>query len=327
MNLLDFAIEIGLEPKRASATHGGEYSSACPACGGVDRFRIWPNQQAKNCTGTYWCRKCGTRGDAIQFCKDFIGLGFRDASQKVGATISKLPYLRPVERQFVAPTLTPPSEKWSARSKDFVIWAHEQIWRFPDVIEQLKKRGIPPYGIKNYRIGYCDRNLWVNPLEFGIESDKKLLFPEGIVIPSIEPSGLVIRVKIRRKDRLPKYWVIRGGMNGLNIMGDMHRPVMTIVESELDAYALYYNCGDLLFAVAIGSNTKTPDNVTDYWAKRRKLLICHDNDEGGNTMSEKWQKLYPHAKSCPVPIEYGKDIGEAVEKGLDLNKWITSILN
>jgi len=33
-----------------------EYSSACPECGGTDRFCFWPD------TGNYWCRQCGAKG-------------------------------------------------------------------------------------------------------------------------------------------------------------------------------------------------------------------------------------------------------------------------
>ena len=37
-------------------------------------------------------------------------------------------------------------------------------------------------------------------------------------------------------------------------------------------------------------------------------------------MLEKWKKFYPHAFGYPTPI--GKDIGEAIEKGLDIRNWI-----
>lgn len=39
--------------KKKTAT---EYSSACPACGGEDRFLFWPNE------GNYLCRKCELKG-------------------------------------------------------------------------------------------------------------------------------------------------------------------------------------------------------------------------------------------------------------------------
>jgi len=36
-----------------------EYSSACPICGGDDRFRYWPD------VGNFWCRQCDLRGFVI----------------------------------------------------------------------------------------------------------------------------------------------------------------------------------------------------------------------------------------------------------------------
>lgn len=331
MKLIELAQQIDLQPKRTSSTNGGEYASSCPACGGRDRFRIWPNQQAKNCTGTYWCRQCDKKGDAIQFCMDFLGLPFQDACNKVGAEVKKPSYLPSVERSFNPPSLMPPKEKWSQRALDFVLWASDAIARFPMVLRSLEERGLSSEAVTKYRIGYCDRDLWVNPSEFGIDSEKKIWLPEGVVIPTMEPSGKIVRLKIRRtkwnpSDEFPKYWAVKGSMNGLNIVGDVRKPVMAVVESELDALALHSACSDLLFVIAVGSNTKNPDNVVDYWAKRRRLLIIHDNDSGGLAMNEKWKKLYPHAESFPIPIEKGKDIGEAISSGFKLREWIDGVI-
>lgn len=327
MDLIELAKQIGLEPKRIASTKGGEYSSICPDCGGSDRFRIWPNQQTKNCVGTYWCRKCDKKGDSIQFCIDFLGMTFKDAVVKVGASIQTRLHLPQVERSYAAPCLESPNEKWSQKALDFVLWASRKICVYQDIIQRLERRGLPKEAVEHYKIGYSNKDFWIDPSAFGIESDKKIFLPEGIVIPSIEPSGQVVRLKIRRTkwkegDEWPKYWAVRGSMNGLNIVGDVRKPIMVVVESELDAYALHFSSKDLLFAVSVGSNTKNPDNVVDYWAKRRRLLICHDNDEGGLVMNEKWKKLYPHSESWPIPVEFGKDVGEAIGNGLDLSRWI-----
>jgi len=114
-------------------------------------------------------------------------------------------------------------------------------------------------------------------------------------------------------------------MNGLNIIGNTKHSTMIVVESELDAYAIEHIMSDIAFTVAVGSNSKTPDNVTNYQAKRvKKLLICHDNDEAGKKMFIKWSKLYPHAQSCPTPI--GKDIGEAIQQGFNIKDWLLEII-
>jgi len=45
MILIQLAQEIGLQPKWAANTGGDEYKSACPTCGGKDRFVLHPKKQ------------------------------------------------------------------------------------------------------------------------------------------------------------------------------------------------------------------------------------------------------------------------------------------
>jgi hypothetical protein len=53
--------QIEALPNYRKRTVNGEYSSACPVCGGdpardTDRFRFWPEK------GNFWCGKCGLEG-------------------------------------------------------------------------------------------------------------------------------------------------------------------------------------------------------------------------------------------------------------------------
>lgn len=91
-------------------------------------------------------------------------------------------------------------------------------------------------------------------------------------------------------------------------------------QSELDAYALHFAVSDYAFIVAVGSNSKNPDNIVHFLAQKKAILICHDNDEAGHLMLKKWQRLYPHAQSYPAPL--GKDLGESVEQGLRIRPWL-----
>ena len=114
-------------------------------------------------------------------------------------------------------------------------------------------------------------------------------------------------------------------MNGLTILGSSKHNTMIVVESELDAFATNFVTHDFACVVAVGSNIKNPDNVTDYIAKKVKhVLICHDNDEAGRKMLTKWQRLYSHEQPYPTPI--GKDIGEAIQQGLNIREWLQSII-
>lgn len=81
MNILDLTRELGLQPQRVAATGNGEYKVSCPNCkAGVDRFCIWPNEGNG---GRYWCRVCDCKGDAIQFCRAFLGLSYAEACKKL----------------------------------------------------------------------------------------------------------------------------------------------------------------------------------------------------------------------------------------------------
>lgn len=334
--LIDFTKEIGLEPKKVASTGGGEYHCSCPSCGGTDRFFIQPNFVMKNCIGRYACRQCGCKGDAIQFCRDFLGLDWKEATARCNSNITFSERPKFHFEKLRSQAIQAPSTQWQQRARSFIEWAHSQIKGKSDILGWLSGRGLPGEAVDEYLIGYSENSsskygdFRIPISEFGLtdqgRSSKPVWMPRGIVIPTIEPSGAVVRIKIRRSDwtpddKFPKYVVIRGSMQGLNLVGDRSHKVMIVVESELDAYSLHHAVKDFAFTVAVGSNTKNPDLFTDYLAKMKKfLLICYDNDEAGRLMWDKWKTLYPHAKAHLT--SGGKDVGEAVQSDVDLRKWL-----
>ncbi len=66
----------GFQLKKKTAD---EYSSACPFCGGTDRFCIWPDKNRAHCI-----RGCDWKGDDIQLLRDLDGLSFKEAAGAVG---------------------------------------------------------------------------------------------------------------------------------------------------------------------------------------------------------------------------------------------------
>ena len=81
--LIELIQSAGINAKKTSSTKGGEFHSACPDCGGRDRFTIWPE------IGRYWCRQCKKSGNAIQFCRDFMGMSFQEACLRVESKMIK----------------------------------------------------------------------------------------------------------------------------------------------------------------------------------------------------------------------------------------------
>ena len=72
--LIELTRQDGVNLTKAATSNGGEFAGACPACGGVDRFRVWPEEKG----GRFWCRQCGKKGDAIQYLRDFRGMSFAE---------------------------------------------------------------------------------------------------------------------------------------------------------------------------------------------------------------------------------------------------------
>ncbi len=334
MNLIELAQQAGLNPKWVASTAGGEYHSSCPRCGGKDRFYVQPNRQMSNCIGFYSCRQCGSTGDAIEFARQFLNYTFQEAVQTLNATISERPPSQLIYKSCTTRpvTLKQPCTQWVEKATNFTNQAHKNLLDRDDVLAYLSKRGLPLDAILRYKIGWITDNKFFPRTSWGLDqlsqnSKSHLWLPRGLLIPSIESSGQVMRLKIRRYDwkdgdELPKYIAISGSMNGLTIVGSSKQLIVVVVESELDAYAINHAVGDFVCTVGVGSNIKNPDNVTDRLAINAKLLlICHDNDHAGKKMLDKWCKLYPHAEGSPTPI--GKDIGEAIEQGLDIRQWIS----
>lgn len=319
MNVLDLAEALNLSPKKSASTNGGEYKSMCPKCQeGIDRFCIWPNQGK---TGRYWCRVCETHGDGIQFCRDFLGMSFQNAYQKLNFTPSvfNMPLIK---RKAVVPNITiPVTSLWKQAAKQFIASSHKKLIAQPEVIEYLLQRGFMLDTIQRFSLGWNPENLFDQRERWGLPQEiKENGFPKrqwlhkGIVIPTYvnnEP----MKIKIRRsawtkEDSLPKYVEISGSCQSLSIYGDKSKPII-IIESELDAMLIQQEAGHLVCSIALGGVSKKPDAVTHKWLKQAPLvLLSLDFDETGKKKYAFWMKLYSNLRPWPSP--YAKSPGDAI---------------
>jgi hypothetical protein len=104
---------------------GKEFAGACPWCGGTDRFHYFPDSDR------YWCidkgrSGCGRKGDAIQFLRDYHGLSFHDARDRV--------------RGNRAPEASPLS--FARQSLSYVVEAEYRTWKteqWLDKNEQIRE--------------------------------------------------------------------------------------------------------------------------------------------------------------------------------------------
>ena len=301
MNILDLALEAGLNLKRASSSKGGVYRSPCPSCGGNDRFHIWPEQ------GRFWCRKCDVDGDTIQFCRDFMGMTFQEAKERVGEIDRSSPSCSMAIRSGFGQVYDP-SATWIEKAEEFVESCHQRLLLEPAIIEELRaKRGLTLETIRMHRLGWNPIDRFYHRPEWGVEEKegkkgKKMCLPKGFVIPSYDVLGSasLCKIKIRRADwedgdKWEKYHEVEGGSKILALYGFLNNQVAMLVESEFDAMLVNQETQGFCICVALGGAGKRPDAVTADWLKSRKLVLYSlDFDRAGDIEYGYWASSFPN---------------------------------
>ena len=344
-NLVDLFTEYGFKVEKKTAA---EWAAPCPACGGKDRCSVWPDEADGR--GYYWCRQCDAKGDGIQFLRDFAGMSYQDACQRIGVTPATnlrpptLPQRRQADRFEAGDGSATASGidagVWAKRAGDFVAWAADQLQKSPEQLAWLEERGISAEAAAEYRLGYnpgekgknCiirPRSVWGLPPVMKDGKAKKFWLPRGIVIPQIE-SGEVKRIRIRRLDAdraefrpEHKYHVVEGsGMEMLWLQCRTDSKVTVVVESELDAYMLHAQAGDMVScASSMTSNVrKMSQDLLERFGEQLCILVALDSDKAGANGWPRWHESFARAKRWPVPA--GKDPGEAFSLGENLRVWL-----
>lgn len=337
MAILSILEDAGYQIRLQNSENSDEtvYSSACPFCQeGVDRFIIWPYSLSKRCSGRFWCRRCRKSGDAIDL---LMQLRSDVSNESEAKSLFYQAYGQVEKRQVFTPQhtqkITSPPELWQEKLSQFVENAHEKIWKETAILQKLLKRGISTDTVKRFKIGINSCRTKYKAKDLGYDNgqeNRDITIFAGIVLPTFEPNGKLIRIKVRRldwkpSDKLGKYLAVSGSMGGLNLIGYRKAPHVIVVESELDAFAIQGALQDKALVVAVGSNTKNPDLATDFLIKKKdKLIVIYDNDDAGKVMLDKWKGLYKKTRGVTSPV--GKDIGEAFEQGYDIKSWLEELL-
>ena len=332
MNLLNLIEADGSTMKRLAGTNGGEFAGACPWCGGVDRFRVWPEQK----DGRYWCRGCGKHGDAIQYLRDKRGLSFQDACRFLG----REPGARHGSARHPAPAIwepkdaTAPAEVWQERARTFLDQATAALWgpKGAPMRTWLKdKKGLQDATIREASLGYNPADIYAPRQAWGLApalkedgTERRQWLPGGLVVPLVI-NGAVQRLRVRRDvpGDGPRYVIVSGSGTGPLSLGLEVANTLLVTESELDAPLLYQEAGDLTGVVAMGSAQARPDTRTHEALKGAELvLVSLDSDEAGAKASWRfWPGTYG-GKVKRWPVVKGKDPSEARLNGLDLRTWV-----
>jgi hypothetical protein len=336
LDLLQLLSQDGFSFAWAAATNSGEYKGPCPFCGGDDRLCVWPNLGNG---GRYWCRQCEKHGDAIQYLRDFKDMSFRDGCSQLSISplLSFSKSHRKSSTAWAPKKVKLPNSKWQESAQNYLDEAEKLLWREQNkhIRQWLHERGLKDETIRTARLGWHPQDSWEKRQLWGLNEKiqngerKKLWLPGGLIIPYLF-NDEILRLRVRRfgnADRWGRYIVVSGSSTipmqfpGIN-------SVFLVVESELDGLLISQDVSELTCVIALGSSQIRPDYELDQILKKASLLvIALDSDPTGATQTCRWWlKNYYNAVWWPIPLQYGKDPGEAFQKGFNLKDWVKAAL-
>jgi DNA primase len=338
VQILELLARHKIEARKAAGTHGGEFSSPCPGCGGNDRFRVWPEQNEGR--GSWWCRGCGKGGDAIQFLVEFEKMGFQDACRELEVELPERKFKRPAAPpQPAKPAFAPepsgilPPAAWLEKAEALVAWAHAQLLENSSQLAWLAARGIGEASVKKFRLGwnpgqsgkdlFRPRESWGLPPEYRADGKRKTLWlPIGLVIPMLDRRLRPVRIRIRRPDGEPRYYVISGSCMDCMLIDPIAR-ALVVVESELDGILVAQEAAGVAGAVALGNSSRKPDrDAFEALQGAPVVLNALDYDAAGAKASAWWRDTFSRMVRWPVPK--GKDPSEAHQAGANLRAWVVA---
>ena len=286
----------------------------------------------------------------IQFCRDFMGMGYLEACDVVGelpkmidSGLTKL--AGNGKKRWTPKHFSPlPSDAWADNGDWMVDCAHDFLLHRAEGgpgKRFLGKRGVHPLTAEKYRLGWWPETTQESRRDWGLKPDTNksnpdsLWLPRGLVVSnvSIDKKGnpQLSRITIRRtkKDSAefgPRYYMLPGSSTQPMVLGDETVRAWVIVESELDAILLAQELEgiDEVGVIALRSVTTRPDSYThELLGKADLILIALDSDVAGKKQTWTWWvEQYRKARPWPIPEKYGKDPGEAKMSGLNLRSWV-----
>ena len=300
------------------------------------------------------CFGCGLVGDAIDFVMRIESIKFVDACILIaGKHNIDVPKTKRAFRtkgldfiddngQVEYRNIKQSKKEWEEKAHAFIGFAHHQLYSNTKKMEYLNKRWINEKIIRKYKIGYNPKTYYRKGPLWGLDEDKRIWLPEGIVIPLLEKK--YCRIRIRRDfDEMNKkqkndnrYIVISGSSMKSFIVKKPETRAVFLFESELDAIAFAENMS--ITAISFGGNTIRPcKSAIDLIMKSKCLIVAYDNDDGGKIGYTKIRGLLRNHYTGRIvyhPTPGYKDFGDAVAecfdlitgKGFDVTEWTKKVL-
>jgi len=331
-------VSLAGKPSRVWRTGEVEYHSNCPWCGGYNRFAFWSSGRYSCFIRASGCGRCGR--DLIDFLREYEGLSFREACDKLGLDPGD-GYTRLIGHR-VTTEEAPPPKAWQERAAAVIYLAQRYLWspRGQHALDYLRHRGFTDDTIHTAALGYIpqlDDGRWYQDaaenwgFSRGDDPQDGVWLPEGILIPWYA-DGDIWKLHIRRlrglKEGNAKYVQVKGSRVGLYNVDTIRLNVpLVICEGEFDALAGQQACSDIVTWVATGATTEAR---RDRWLARMAMapfvLVAYDEDapdRNGKCAGEEaalyWERVLPHAVRW---LPWTHDLNEMVQQGHDLRTWV-----
>jgi hypothetical protein len=322
--------------------HAGDRSSKA--------FAIFDNGNKWKCHSA--CPADANSGDVFSFYMAWKGVDFKTAVAEIAERANMMPSVLSTmaAKPALPPAPTAPRPAWRERAAQFIAWAENNLVNHCGAREYLEKeRGLSPETWRAFRIGYNPENLYDDPGRWGLE-DKKIWLPRGIVIPGFfqaQPSYIKVRRPLPghalgkyigawdQRDGLPeiKFGGPRGGVACLyRLEFPDCRPVLILVEGELDAMLLWEYCPYLCDIGTLGGAGAQLDALdlsllTRYLA----VLVVHDDDQAGEKGREYVAKLHTKFGRIQSIQPPAHDLTDFWKSGGDVRGWlaghVSTVLN
>lgn len=301
---------------------GNELHTACFVCGGTDRFIITPSENRA------WCRRCNWRGDEISLVMALHNVGYKEACERLGKTP------RPPQQTAQRPTRpTMTASKPRTQTHDVTAWracAQRLLDRANDVFHDEDADGVATRWLASRGLDTIRAVCGYIPVSFNSNwGGLEVHIPSGFLLAWYDhPDANPYKLNIRRLDPKPnetKYHMVKGSENGLyNAHLIPLKPIVVLVEGELDALSIMQGTCGHVYAVATGSTTGGRlQKYIAMLATRKTVLVAFDADEPGEQASRYWLDLLPNGKRL-VPLAH--DPNDMLKQGMDFMQWIRSAL-
>ena len=259
-----------------------------------------------------WWAQGGEVGDGIQYLQQYCGFDF---------TLAVNTLADPPDRQQNSAYQSEEqnkeeqwtSNKWQDKSEKLIRFARSSLFEYAGkkrLNYLINERGLNTDTIKKHRLGWLPA---------------KDHMPSKILIPCYNTKGKLFRIRFRiEQSGQERYRISKGSNPYLPFpLGISSGKPVAMVESELDAILLYQETGKQIGVLALGSAAikLTPTMFRFLNEKVPVVLICMDNDQAGKDTTKRLKSDLKNAIDWPVPVKYGKDLGEAWGK-MDMNSWI-----